>query len=75
MREAIKLKMDVFQVWSAQGSSEAADTHREARRAASLAVAEAREREKVGEAMENNFWLTSWKPSGDLGGESSGQLS
>lgn len=75
VREAVKLKMEAFSVWLAQGSSESSDTYREARRAAALAVAEAREREKVGEAMESGFWLTSWKPSGDLGGESSGQLS
>ncbi len=42
MKEAIKLKKEVFRAWLAQGSPESADRYREARRAVALVVTKAK---------------------------------
>jgi len=61
VREAVKLKKEAFRAWLAQGSPEAADSYRQASRAAAAVVADAktRAREEFGEAMEKDFWLAS----------------
>ena len=63
VREAVKLKKEAFRAWLAQGSPEAADRYRQARRAAAAAVADAKTRtwEEFGEAMEKDFRLASRK--------------
>uniref|UniRef100_A0A8C2ZPF1 Reverse transcriptase domain-containing protein n=1 Tax=Cyclopterus lumpus TaxID=8103 RepID=A0A8C2ZPF1_CYCLU len=63
VREAVKLKKEAFRAWLAQGSPEAADGSRRARRAAAAMVAEAKTRawEEFGEAMEKDFRLASRK--------------
>ncbi|KAK9532994.1 hypothetical protein VZT92_010351 [Zoarces viviparus] len=61
VREAVKLKKETFKAWLAQGSPEAADRYRQARRAAAAVVANAKTRawEEFGEAMEKDFRLAS----------------
>jgi hypothetical protein len=61
VREAVKLKKEAFRVWLAQGSPEAADRYRQARRAAAAVVTDAKTRawEEFGEAMEKDFRLAS----------------
>lgn len=63
MKEAVKLTIETFQAWLAQGSLEAVDRYWEASRAATSAVAEAKTWlwEELGEAMEKDFWFTSRK--------------
>jgi len=66
VREAFKLKKNAFRAWLAQGSPEAADRYRQARRAIATVVADAKTRawEVFGEAMEDfrsasrRFWQT-----------------
>jgi len=59
VREAVKLKKEAFLAWLAQGSPEAADMYRQARRAAAAVVTDAKTRtwEECGEAMEKDFRL------------------
>ncbi|KAK9542006.1 hypothetical protein VZT92_002010 [Zoarces viviparus] len=59
VREAVKLKKENFKAWLAQGSPEAAERYRQARRAAAAVVADAKTRawEEFGEAMEKDFQL------------------
>jgi len=61
IRGAVKLKKEAFRAWLAQGSPEAADRYRQARRAAAAVVADAKTRalEEFGEAMEKDFRLAS----------------
>jgi len=57
VREAVKLKKEAFRAWLVQGSPEAADRYRQARRAAATVVEDAKTRawEEFGEAMEKDF--------------------
>jgi len=61
VKEAVRLKKEAFRACLAQGSPEAADAYREAKRTAASAIAEAKTRvwEEFGEAMEKDFWLAS----------------
>ena len=58
VRGAVRLK-ESYQAWLACGTLEAADRYCQAKRAAALAVSDAKTSvwEEFGEAMENNFQL------------------
>ena len=57
VREAVRLKKDSYQAWSASGYLKTADRYRQPKWAAALVVSEAKtqEWEKFGEAMEIDF--------------------
>ena len=57
VRDAVKLKEESYRTFLAYGTPEAADRYQEAKRYATMAVAEANTRvwEEFGEAMENDF--------------------
>ncbi|TWW78306.1 hypothetical protein D4764_11G0004270 [Takifugu flavidus] len=57
VRDAVKLKKELYRALLACGTPEAADGYRQAKRSAATAVAEAKTRawEEFGEAMENDF--------------------
>jgi len=58
VKEAVRLKKEVFRAWLAQGSPETADGYREAKR---IVEAKTRMWELFGEAMEKDFRLASRK--------------
>ena len=57
MRDAVRLKKEVYRAWLACGSLEAADGYRRAKRSAAVVVTEAKTRawEEFGEAMEEDY--------------------
>jgi len=61
VREALKQKKEAFWAWLSQGSHEAADRHRMAKRSVVYVVAEAKTRawEEFCEAMDKDFQLAS----------------
>ena len=61
VREAVKLIKEAFRARLSQGSPEAADRYRVAKRAAALMVAETKTLvwEEFGETVEKDFWLAS----------------
>ncbi|KAK3525266.1 hypothetical protein QTP86_024908, partial [Hemibagrus guttatus] len=62
-RDAVKLKKESCQAWLAQGTPEAAEAYRQAKRAAAWVVSEAKTWvwEEFGEAMEKDYRTDSWK--------------
>ncbi|KAK3571150.1 hypothetical protein QTP86_003366 [Hemibagrus guttatus] len=62
-RDAVKLKKEFYQAWLAQGTLEAAEAYRQAKRAADLVVLEAKTRlwEEFSEAMEKDYQMASGK--------------
>ncbi|TWW71625.1 hypothetical protein D4764_16G0001220 [Takifugu flavidus] len=70
VRDAVRLKKELYRALLACGTPEAADRYRQAKRSAATAVAEAKTRtwEEFSEAMENDFrmaskrfWTTIWR--------------
>uniref|UniRef100_A0A671TEK4 Reverse transcriptase domain-containing protein n=1 Tax=Sparus aurata TaxID=8175 RepID=A0A671TEK4_SPAAU len=63
VRVAVKLKKESYRAWLARGTPEAADGYWQAKRAAALAVSEAKTRvwEEFGEAMEEDYRSASKK--------------
>ncbi|KAK3554945.1 hypothetical protein QTP86_001875 [Hemibagrus guttatus] len=63
VRDAVKLKKESYRAWLAQGTPEAAETYRQAKRAAARVVAESKTQvwEEFGEAMEKRYQTASGK--------------
>ena len=63
VRDAVKMKKESYRAWLAQGTPETAKEYRQAKRAAALAVTEAKTQawEKLGEAMEEDYQSASKK--------------
>ncbi|KAK3566125.1 hypothetical protein QTP86_026019 [Hemibagrus guttatus] len=63
VRDAVKLKKESYRAWLAQGTPEAAEAYRQAKRAAARVVSEAKTRvwEEFGEAMEKDYRTASGK--------------
>ncbi|TWW59288.1 hypothetical protein D4764_06G0008180 [Takifugu flavidus] len=61
LRDAVRLKKELYRALLAGGTPEAADRYRQAKRSTATAVGEAKTRtwEEFGEAMENDFWTAS----------------
>ncbi len=57
VKEAIKLKKEIFRAWLAQGTPESTDRYQEARRAVALVVTKTKTRMwgEFGKAMEKDF--------------------
>ncbi|KAK3532983.1 hypothetical protein QTP70_006201 [Hemibagrus guttatus] len=63
VRDSVKLKKESYRAWLAQGTPEAAEAYRQAKRAAARVVLEAKTRvwEEFGEATEKDYQMTSGK--------------
>ncbi|KAK3541564.1 hypothetical protein QTP86_031079, partial [Hemibagrus guttatus] len=63
VRDAVKLKKESYRAWLAQGTPEAAEAYRQAKRTAAGVVSEAKTRvwEEFGEAMEKDYRTASGK--------------
>ncbi|KAK3547070.1 hypothetical protein QTP86_009563 [Hemibagrus guttatus] len=63
VRDAVKLKKESYRVWLAQGTPEAAEAYRQAKRTTAVVVSEAKTRvwEAFGEAMEKDYRMASGK--------------
>ncbi|KAK3536228.1 hypothetical protein QTP86_000137 [Hemibagrus guttatus] len=63
VRDAVKLKKESYRAWLAQGTPEAAEAYRQAKRTTAVVVSEAKTRvwEEFGEAMEKDYQTASGK--------------